>query len=339
MSNCCDTAKIINVTQPVNDFWRSNALADLPDGASDITEEIARTGPIAVGVDTPTANKIATFAGDIDVQGEIDPSSMVYSDPPAGVVTAFNSAVRGYYRLGVIGVQRPIVALPKTDVINAVQVRKADATTVVWDVDTLNERVGVRVADPRAALDVNGAQILRQVDLPDFAASAAIGTAAATVDLYSTVAVAQATSDIVLTIPNPTETTAGRILAVLNTGTSQFKVGGVYVSPNTGASFIWSGATWIPMEQTPEVVTVAASRDLTPADHLKTLLATAALTLTVPTGLGYLICRVRQGSAAAIATIAAGAGMTLVVPSGDTTPGTNGGSGIIEVNGTTVWFE
>lgn len=339
MSNCCDTAKIINLTQTANDFWRSNALADLPDGAGDITEGIARTGPIAVGIDTPTAGKIATFAGDIDVHGEIDPSSIVYSDPPVGTTTAFDSATEGYYRLGVIGEQRPIVLLPKTDATNAIQVRKADATTVIFDVNTVDEWVGINTDDPRAGLDVNGAQILRQLDLVDFPSGADIGTAADTVDLHSTVAIAQTTSDIVLTLPSPTETTPGRILSVLNTGTSQFKVGGVYVSPNTGTSFIWAGAAWIPMEQSPEVIEVAASRDLTPADHLKTLLATAALTLTVPTGLGYLICRVRQGSTVAIATIAAGAGMTLVAPSGDTTPGTNGGSGIIEVNGTTVWFE
>lgn len=114
---------------------------------------------------------------------------------------------------------------------------------------THNGPVGVGIADPStlaAAFDVNGAEVLRQTTLANFAANAVIGTAAATVDPFSTIAIPQTTAGITLTIPNPTNAQAGRRLIVENTGTTPVTVGGLLILNGQGAGFAWSGTAWIP---------------------------------------------------------------------------------------------
>lgn len=96
-----------------------------------------------------------------------------------------------------------------------------------------------------AALDVNGAEVLRGTTLGNFAANAAIGTAAATVDNFSTVLIPQTTAGISLTIPNPTNTQSGRILSIGNTGTTSVTVGGTAIGAGNVAQFLWSGTAWL----------------------------------------------------------------------------------------------
>lgn len=94
---------------------------------------------------------------------------------------------------------------------------------------------------------INTSKFVNQVvDLADFAANGAIGTAAATVDVSSSFTIAQTTASIVLTIPAPTITTDAPIIWVANVGTTAVSVGGVSLEPNSGASFQWSAvnSTW-----------------------------------------------------------------------------------------------
>lgn len=495
IDNCnpCNDApvKIIQLGNvvPPTDFWRSNSGVDLPDGTNDTTEEITRVGPIAVGTTTGTANKIATFVGDIDVQGQIDPNSIVFSDAPVGVVTVWDSVTQNFYKFGVIGVQRPLVMMPKTDAVNAVQTRKADGVTVVTNVDTLNRRFGINVASPQAALDVSGAaifrpvtlanftangtvgtaaatvdiaselilqqttanilltlpnptitqagrlllvgnagaaptsingnvvasgkgipfvwsgaawiplgasggtsddfwrsgaaastmpdgatdltesivhngrvgigsstaftdatavaaaldvagaEVLRTIALGNFAANAAIGLAAATVDIASTISINQTAGNVALTLPNPTNAQSGRVLNISNVGTAQAKVAGQYITPKTAQSYVWTGSAWTPLGDNPDVITVGASRNLQPTDHLKTILATAAITLTCPANIGYLLLRIRQQTAGAVVTVAGAAGVTVVAPFGASSVGIAGTSIIVETYQNTMWIE
>lgn len=222
-----------------------------------------------------------------------------------------------------------------------------DGTTDLTDDIVHNGKIGVgdavdftNATTLAAALDVSGAEVLRSVTLANFAANAAIGTAAATVDIASTIIIPQTAVGIVLTLPNPTNAQNGRVLAVLNTGTAQVKVANQYITPGTAQSYVWSGAAWIPLGDNPDAVTVAANRNVAPGDHLKTLIATAAVTLTVPNTIGnYLLMRVRQQTAAATVTIAAGAGKVLVAPFGAVTAGAAGASMIVEVVGANVYVE
>lgn len=55
--------------------------------------------------------------------------------------------------------------------------------------------------------------------LPNFAANGAIGTAVTTVDVKTTFNINQTTANITLTLPAPTDATAGRIIYINNIGT------------------------------------------------------------------------------------------------------------------------
>lgn len=246
--SCCQPetpAKRIDVNFPADDFWRSNAGAALPDGNNDHTEEVSHNGPIVVGALTGTAGKMATIAGDLDVFGQIDPNSIVFSDAPTGTLTAFDSATLGYYKIGVIGTQRVLVLMPKADVVDAVQTRKADGATVVTDTDTMNGRFSINTATPQAALDAHGDVIFGQIlNLPNFAANAVLGTAAATVDLTSVIEIAQTTAGIALTLPPPTRTKAGRLLLILNSGSQPVSVDGNTIANGKLLLFAWDGFAW-----------------------------------------------------------------------------------------------
>lgn len=214
-----------------------------------------------------------------------------------------------------------------------------DNTTDTTDAISHNGNVGIGLTNPSllaAKLDINSATVIRPLALANRAAAGVIGTAAATVDLYSTINLTQTSPNLALTIPNPTNVQAGRLLTVANTGTVQVQLNGQFITPRTAQSYVWSGAAWVPVGDNPNVITVAASRNFAPTDHLKTLSATAAITLTVPANIGYLLCRVRQASAAAVITIAAGAGVTLKAPFGTSTIGIDGVSGIVEVFTTNI---
>lgn len=108
--------------------------------------------------------------------------------------------------------------------------------------------VGIGKVDPStnaSALDLTGAFLNRSVDLTDFAANGAIGTAAATVDIASYIRINQTTASITLTIPNPTNTTAGRTLFVSNIGTALFTINSTTtIAAGATAKFIWNGTVW-----------------------------------------------------------------------------------------------
>jgi len=99
------------------------------------------------------SNKIATFAGDVDIQGVIDPTAILFSDSGVG---SYNPVTGNGYRIGVTGAtQRPIYVSPLTNNAEVFSVRNAANTVTVFDVDTLNTRVGINAgAAPTSTLHV-----------------------------------------------------------------------------------------------------------------------------------------------------------------------------------------
>jgi hypothetical protein len=81
--------------------------------------------------------------------------------------------------------------------------------------------------------------------LGNFASSGAIGTAATTVDIHTSFTISQTTSSVSLTIPSPTNTTAGRIIYIANTGSATVTVGGITMSAGASASYFWNGSSWV----------------------------------------------------------------------------------------------
>jgi hypothetical protein len=69
-------------------------------------------------------------------------------------------------------------------------------------------------------------------------------TTAANIDAYTVFNLNQTTENIVPTIPNPTNTTAGKIIYINNVGTVSFQIASSHISPDTGRGFIWTGSAW-----------------------------------------------------------------------------------------------
>jgi hypothetical protein len=84
------------------------------------------------------------------------------------------------------------------------------------------------------------------IALANFAASGAIGTAAATVDLASSIVITQTTAAIALTLPSPTDTTDGLELTIINASasTQSLTVGGIVLVPGALGIFKWAASGW-----------------------------------------------------------------------------------------------
>ena len=149
-----------------------------------------------------------------------------------------------------------------------------------------NGNVGIGNISPVSTLDIQGAIVNRVLVLGNLSAGVLGGTAAAGVDIYSTISIAQTTVAVVsMSIPNPSNTTAGRRLNVCNIGTAAIIVANVVIHPATMKSFIWTGSTWTSDTLPSGNVVVSASRDFRASDHGRILECTATVTLTNNGGL------------------------------------------------------
>jgi hypothetical protein len=97
-------------------------------------------------------------------------------------------------------------------------------------------------------MNVNNKLTLGTLTLANFAANAAIGTAAATVDNFSSFDINQTTAGISLTVPAPTISEDGQLAFFSNTGTAIVTILGRQVEPLTGLGAKWDAtlAAWIP---------------------------------------------------------------------------------------------
>ena len=70
-------------------------------------------------------------------------------------------------------------------------------------------------------------------------------TASATVDVCTYVTINQTTTpNIYISVPNPSNTTAGRIVYISNTGSVSFNLNGTLLVTGSTASLLWNGSTW-----------------------------------------------------------------------------------------------
>jgi fibronectin-binding autotransporter adhesin len=95
----------------------------------------------------------------------------------------------------------------------------------------------------------NGALVNTTLALGNFATGGSIGTAATTVDIYTSISVAQTTAGQTLTMSSPTASTGyGRLVYLSNVGTNSFTISGFPLRSGTTATFIWAntngGASW-----------------------------------------------------------------------------------------------
>lgn len=105
--------------------------------------------------------------------------------------------------------------------------------------------VGIGTSTPMAKFDNEGATILGSTALSNFTTNTTL-TAFTTVDAFSGAVITQTTPGISLTLPSPTNSTAGRIFQVSNSNISlkSITVGGVTLAPGNSTLFRWDGSAW-----------------------------------------------------------------------------------------------
>jgi hypothetical protein len=93
-------------------------------------------------------------------------------------------------------------------------------------------------------LFTSGATTFGAQTISDLATGGNIGSAATTVDIDTVFNINQTTSNQTVTLPSPTNTTAGKIIYVNNIGTAEFTLNGSRVRTNSGRQFVWNGSAW-----------------------------------------------------------------------------------------------
>lgn len=86
---------------------------------------------------------------------------------------------------------------------------------------------------------------LATLTILDLPTGGSIGTASTTVDIASTFNIEQTTAGQVLTIPSPTDTTAGDRVVINNIGTVSFNIGGQSIAIDSSRQFVWNGLDWV----------------------------------------------------------------------------------------------
>ena len=136
-----------------------------------------------------------------------------------------------------------------TNSSSAFQIQNASGT-VLLNADTTNNRITVGNTSTGGGIINNGATLntakaLGNLNYSGSGNTGAIGTAAATVDAFTSFTIAQTTAGQTFTIPSPTDTTAGRLIYIANIGTQSFTTGGVVISAGSTSSFMWNGSSWV----------------------------------------------------------------------------------------------
>ena len=115
-----------------------------------------------------------------------------------------------------------------------------------------NGNTGTGTNAPTATFDNAGTETNRALSLSDIATNGPIGSAAATVDIASTIFIAQTTAGVIATLPNPTASQSGRKLRIVNTGSvplQLFSSAGPVLenNPLKGGTIeaVWNGSAWV----------------------------------------------------------------------------------------------
>lgn len=89
-----------------------------------------------------------------------------------------------------------------------------------------------------------GATLINTLAVADLPAGGNIGAAAATVDILTSFNLNQTTAGQTITLPNPTDVTAGRQAVINNVGTQSFTLYTGTIPSQSGATLMWDGNSW-----------------------------------------------------------------------------------------------
>jgi hypothetical protein len=109
----------------------------------------------------------------------------------------------------------------------------------------------------------NSSTIFGTQSISNLATGGNIGTAANTVDIATSFNVNQTTTGQTITLPSPTDTTAGRIAYIQNIGSTKFAMLGGYVPAGGSLQAIWNGSAWTRTGGADGVSTASVNRSKT----------------------------------------------------------------------------
>jgi hypothetical protein len=205
--------------------FSTSALTPLLDTAS--------AGTLSIGTSTATAVNIGNSSGSTGVTVTAGSGNINLN---AGVIATNQSSLNLF--------NANATAVSALQAATTISMGSASGTFTIRNANlTLGNAAGSGV------LTNNGATLNTTLALGDFASGGSIGSAASTVDIYTSISVAQTTSSQTLTIPTPTaSTTYGRTLYLSNIGTASFTLGSATVATGTTATLVWSNtngaASW-----------------------------------------------------------------------------------------------
>ncbi|MFH0791846.1 MAG: hypothetical protein V1905_01375, partial [bacterium] len=104
--------------------------------------------------------------------------------------------------------------------------------------------VGIGVTNPLATFHNAGSTLFSTLEVGDLPTGGNIGAATDTIDRYTSFNVSQITLSQAITLPAPTNTTAGRVAFVSNTGTTPFSMYNNSFRVGYTAQLVWDGNSW-----------------------------------------------------------------------------------------------
>jgi hypothetical protein len=164
--------------------------------------------------------------------------------------------------------------LPGGDSVTAFQITNAAGSQFPFNVDTVNQRIGIGTNAPQTGFHNALASLYGLVAVANLPGGGSIGTAATTVDISTAFTVNQTTAAQTISLPNPTVATGGRIVFVINIGSAAFTMLGLTVSPASVLFAMWTGSAWDPMATPTGAAPAAPILTVTP---VQTALFTAAI--------------------------------------------------------------
>ncbi len=108
-----------------------------------------------------------------------------------------------------------------------------------------NGNIGIGTNLPVAGFHNVGSTLWGTLAIGNLATGGSIGSAATTVDDYTSFNIAQTTAGQTISLPAPTDATPGRIAYVQNTGTASFTFLSKTVATGVSISTIWNGSGWV----------------------------------------------------------------------------------------------
>ena len=212
---------------------------------NDVTEINALVGAISNGA----ASGTVTDAAGLRVESAINTSTITNN---FGVIIEAQTAGTNNYGIAVAettGANSANLVLGATSTTGAYSIYNASTDANFFggslEVDgLLRADAGLTVATGSTFTNASST-VFTTITISDVAGGGDIGTAAATVDVATSFNVNQTTASQTLTLPDPTDTAAGRIVFVSNVGSASFTMYGDAIAAGGSSTFIWNGTSWV----------------------------------------------------------------------------------------------